>query len=286
VIRAGSQQARVAGYRKAYLSHGRDGRAGSQQARRAGTIKHAGGHYGAGGKGGYVSVGYGGRRGGGHAAAGYGTGGKGAYFDVRGTVYGSSGSYAIGVGYGQHAKYGYGGHHRYGRYRHYPYFRGYPYYASYYAYDPYYGYGVSVAYGWPYFSMGIYYSRPYRETPMVSDGLYARAAGSLEIDIEPGGAFVKIDGKAIGRARDFSSEASALSLAEGTHEVEIYRDGYMTLLLNLEIQAGGYYRLEERLFEGTGLDPRSSDQPVGYGPAPEEDAEEARDLQIDLMPSN
>ena len=122
-------------------------------------------------------------------------------------------------------------------------------------YGGYYGgyYGRYYApYSWGY---GGYYE----PTPAWRLARYREGTGAVEADIRPKKALVTLDGTPVGQARDFNGPWDLLVLRKGTHTVEFSAPGYMTLRVVLEVRAGGYYHVTERLLEGEGLDPRSSE---------------------------
>jgi hypothetical protein len=88
---------------------------------------------------------------------------------------------------------------------------------------------------------------------------YRNATGAVETDIRPKKALVTLDGTPVGQARDFNGPWDLLVLRKGTHTVEFSAPGYMTLRVVLEVKPGGYYHLTDRLLEGEGVDPRSSE---------------------------
>jgi hypothetical protein len=97
------------------------------------------------------------------------------------------------------------------------------------------------------------------------------APAGLETDVEPGKADVQLDGQHVGQARDFNGRWDLLWLSPGEHVVEFSREGYQTLQLSVEVQAGGYVKLQEKLQKGSGVDPRSSVATANQSPdtAPE-----------------
>lgn len=131
-------------------------------------------------------------------------------------------------------------------------FYGGPYYGGY--YGRYYG-GYYAPYSWGY---GGYYE----PTPAWRLARYRDGTGAVEVDIRPKKALVTLDGTPVGQARDFNGPWDLLVLRKGTHTVEFSAPGYMTLRVVLKVKPGGYYHFTERLLEGEGFDPRSS-EPVG-----------------------
>ncbi len=116
---------------------------------------------------------------------------------------------------------------------------------------PYYG-GYYAPYSWG-------YAGYYEPAPAWRVARYRSGTGAVEADIRPKKAQVTLDGTPVGQARDFNGPWDLLVLRKGTHTVEFSAPGYMTLRVVLEVKSGGYYHFTDRLLEGEGLDPRSSE---------------------------
>lgn len=158
---------------------------------------------------------------------------------------GSAGGSSTGAGHAAgRASYGYGhsGHHHGGYYG----------YGGYYGHLGYY-YGPYYPYSWWHWGWATvpYYAVPYAFA--VDD----EAPGAIETDIDPKRASVIVDGEWLGQARDYNGRFDPLWLEPGTHEVEFSRAGYMTLRRTIRVRPGMLARIEERLQEGAGEDPRS-----------------------------
>jgi len=123
-------------------------------------------------------------------------------------------------------------------------------------------------YGWPYY--GAYYAPYswgyaggyYAPVPSWRVARYRNSTGAVEIDIRPRKSQVTLDGAPVGQARDFNGPWDLLVLPKGTHLVEFSSPGHMTLKVVLEVRSGGYYHFTDRLLEGDGVDPRSSEPVV------------------------
>jgi len=147
------------------------------------------------------------------------------------------------AGHHRHVSVGFYGHH-YSRIH-----VGYGYYGR-----PYYG-GYYAPYSWG-------YAGYYAPAPAWRVARYRTATGAVEADIRPKKALVTLDGTPLGQARDFNGPWDLLVLRKGAHTVEFSAPGYMTLRVVLNVKPGGYYHLTDRLLEGEGLDPRSSEPVV------------------------
>jgi hypothetical protein len=91
-------------------------------------------------------------------------------------------------------------------------------------YDPYYGwYGMN-------YGGGYGGSRSYDDDR--SD------TGTLRLKVNPSAAKVYIDGVLQGVVDDFNGLSSSLEVTEGTHQLEIRGDGYVTLKAQVKIEAG------------------------------------------------
>jgi hypothetical protein len=82
--------------------------------------------------------------------------------------------------------------------------------------------------------------------------------GTVEIDVRPRKATVRLDGENVGRAKDYNGSWNVLVLEPGRYLLELERDGYRTLQIPLEVESAAHYHILERLEEGEGLDPRSA----------------------------
>lgn len=163
---------------------------------------------------------------------------------------GSRGGSSAGQASGR-ATYGYGGHGGYygGRYYGYGYGWGYGWGSPYYGY-PYWGWGWGSYWGPSYYRVPVYY--PAR----VGD---SHSPAIVETAVKPKKADVFVDGVKMGQARDYSGSWDVLYLKPGARSVEFRKDGFQTLRYDVKLRRGGYYRFEEKMQKGEGLDPRSDD---------------------------
>lgn len=146
------------------------------------------------------------------------------------------------AGYSHHVSVGYHGHH-YGSHH--------SSYAFGYYGGPYYG-GYYSPYSWR-------YAGNYEMAQAWQVARYRSGAGAVEVDIRPRKAQVILNGTPVGQARDFNGPRDLLILGQGAHTLEFSAPGYMTLRVALKVKAGGYVRFTDRLVEGEGLDPRSTE---------------------------
>jgi hypothetical protein len=102
----------------------------------------------------------------------------------------------------------------------------------------------------------------------------------VETAVKPKKASVSVDGQPWGAAKDFNGSWDRLYLAPGNHELEFNQAGYQTLRLHLKIEPGGFYRIDQRLQEGDGLDARSTEAP----PEPVRTAHSAAPVLPDTAP--
>jgi hypothetical protein len=157
------------------------------------------------------------------------------------------------------ATYGYGGGH-YGHHGH---------HYGYYGHGPYYGghYYLHAYAAWPW---GWWYgSPPYRT---VWRGVDPEVPGGIETDVQPKKAEVRLDGSFVGQARDYNGRWDVLWVEPGEHVLEFVKDGYMTLRVYLEVSPGTHVRIAERLQQGEGVDPRSTERPPAAPATPPERA--------------
>ncbi len=90
----------------------------------------------------------------------------------------------------------------------------------------------------------------------------------VTLHIKPAKAEVTVDGRTLGKARDFDSVRKPLWLKPGGHVVEIGRGGYQTLRLALDLEGGRGYDLSYGLNKGAGVDGRSSEHTKTPGAVP------------------
>ena len=155
------------------------------------------------------------------------------------------------------ASYGYGG----GGYHHggYSYYPG-GWYGGYGGYGWYGGFGWPYGYGW-YGPYGYGWHRPYAGpayrmvTVAVSPDRNAPAV--LETDVYPKKAHVLLNGDDLGKVKYFNGNWDRLPLPAGQHKLVFIAKGYRTLRVELEAEAGRFYRLDYRMQKGEGEDPRS-----------------------------
>ncbi len=148
------------------------------------------------------------------------------------------------------ASYGYGNRgYRYGGYSYYPggWYGGYGWYGPY-------GYGWYGPYGYGWY--GPYAGHRYRMvTVAVSPDRNAPAV--LETDVHPRKAHLILNGDDMGKVKYFNGNWDRLPLPPGQHTIEFRAKGYRTLKLEMETEAGRFYRLDYRMEKGEGEDPRS-----------------------------
>lgn len=150
-------------------------------------------------------------------------------------TYGYSGGYAYGPGYG----WGY------------PWYGG-GYYGGYY-WDPWW-------WGWPHASLGIgWYSAPYaiNASFVGSHEVASTFPAFIETPVSPAKAEVRLDGEAVGWAKDYNGRWDRLTVAPGRHLIEFSHPGFMTLRIAFDAQGGRSYRFERSLRTGDGVDPSS-----------------------------
>ncbi len=132
--------------------------------------------------------------------------------------------------YGHH--YGYG-HHYYGSHHGF--------------YGHHYGYS-----GYPY---GYYYGQSRYEMNKTILQAQAAGLGGLDLNVRPRKAQVYVDGQRLGKAGNFDGFPGYLWLEKGTHQLAIYRDGYLTVVRELTIIPGAIQRVKFRLAPGNSVPP-------------------------------
>jgi hypothetical protein len=90
----------------------------------------------------------------------------------------------------------------------------------------------------------------------------------MNLVIKPKKADVYVDGRLVGRAKDFDGYPGYLWLKEGSYEISLVRDGYVTFSDRIPVRTGQVVDVELRLEPGVSTPPRVSQTPVAE-PAPE-----------------
>ncbi len=75
--------------------------------------------------------------------------------------------------------------------------------------------------------------------------------------MKPKKAQLRVDGQVLGQARDYNGKWDLLYIEPGEHVFSFEAEGHMTLRLALEVKPGSYQRIDYRLQQGEGIDPRS-----------------------------
>ena len=133
--------------------------------------------------------------------------------------------------YGHHYSYG----HHYGGYGHH------------------YGYGGYGGYGYGGYGYGYYGATRHHQTVMAARLAGQSGLGGLDLSIRPKKADVYLDGEYVGKVRDFDGYPSYLWMKEGTHQLVIYRDGYLTVAQEFSIRPGVISKVKFRLQPGASV---------------------------------
>jgi len=97
------------------------------------------------------------------------------------------------------------------------------------------GYPVPYTYSYPY-PIPVYgYGAPRAEV-LITPG--TTAYGGVALEITPYDADVFVDGQYAGKVQDFDGTTQPLTLAAGTHRIEIQAPGYQPMTVDVGIQAG------------------------------------------------
>jgi hypothetical protein len=119
-------------------------------------------------------------------------------------------------------------------------------------------YGLGLGFYWtPYWTgntvwgpWGEYWGPSYPENgPSLSQALI-EGYGAVDMGVKPGRAEVWVDGRYVAEARDLDGSPSYLWLTAGNHEVEIYRDGYVTFVGEVEVRPGAITEMRVDLVRG------------------------------------
>jgi len=179
---------------------------------------------------------------------------------------GGSGGGGGGGGGGYHPSWGWGGSwgHRY------------PWYWNRYCW------GWPSCWGWGWGYWGPYWYDPGPAYPIYRTPYRPRSAsadlGALNLVIKPKKAEVYVDGRFVGRAKDFDGYPGYLWLEEGTYEITLVRDGYVTFADRVVIRTGQVIDMQLRLQQGLSTPARAPQAPiVEPGPAAQEEVATAQE---------
>lgn len=140
-------------------------------------------------------------------------------------------------------------------------------------------YWNSHCWGWPScWGWGWGYWGPYWHTPVAaaypmyrtpySPRTASADLGALNLVIKPKKSEVYVDGRFVGRAKEFDGYPGYLWLEEGSYEISLVRDGYVTFADRIAIQTGQVVDVKLRLQPGVSTPARFPVEPVAE-PEPE-----------------
>jgi len=102
--------------------------------------------------------------------------------------------------------------------------------------------------------------------------------GALNLVIKPKKSEVYVDGRFVGRAKDFDGYPGYLWLEEGTYEITLVRDGYVTFADRVVVRTGQVIDMELRLQQGLSTPARAPlASIVEPGPAAQEEVATAQE---------
>ena len=151
---------------------------------------------------------------------------------------------------------GWGGHHPSWGWGH-----RYPWYWNRYCW----GWPSCWGWGWGYWGPYWYYPPPAAyplDRTVYSPQSVAADLGALNLVIKPKKADVYVDGRFVGRAKDFDGYPGYLWLKEGSYEISLVRDGYVTFSDRIPVRTGQVVDVELRLEPGLSTPPRVSQTSV------------------------
>jgi hypothetical protein len=97
------------------------------------------------------------------------------------------------------------------------------------------GYPVPYSYSYPY-PIPVYGYRAPRAPVIVGPG--SPYYGAVALEINPADAEVYVDGSYAGYAGEFDGTQQPLTLAAGTHRIEVQAPGYAPLIIDVQVQPG------------------------------------------------
>jgi len=87
----------------------------------------------------------------------------------------------------------------------------------------------------------------------------------LDLSVRPRKAEVYVDGQRLGKAADFDGFPGYLWLEKGTHELALYRDGYLTVVQEFTIHPGVLQEVKFRLETGQSVPAHGLVAQLGVG---------------------
>src|SRR5262245_9630401 len=125
----------------------------------------------------------------------------------------------------------------------------------YWGWGGYWGWGWSGWWGWPGYAYYPPYYGYYGYAPDLPGPSYGPAP--IETDVTPGKTEVLLDGSSVGFAKDYDGRWDTLPVASGHHVIEFRKDGYRSLIVEIDARPGAHYRFDDVLVAGEGEDRRS-----------------------------
>ena len=116
-------------------------------------------------------------------------------------------------------------------------------------------YGYGYGYG-GYGGYGGYYGHSRYEIARATLQAQAAGLGGLDLNVRPRKAEVYVDGQRLGKAGNFDGYPGYLWLEKGTHQVAIYKDGYLTVVQEFTIRPGILQEVKFRLTPGKSVPPQ------------------------------
>ncbi len=130
------------------------------------------------------------------------------------------------------------------------------YYGHHYGYGHHgYGYGHHYRYSGYGYGYGNYYGHSRYEIARTTLQAQAAGLGGVELNVRPRKAQVYVDGQRLGKAGNFDGFPGYLWLEKGTHELALYKDGYLTVVQELTIIPGAIQEVKLRLAPGKSVPP-------------------------------
>ena len=121
--------------------------------------------------------------------------------------------------------------------------------------------GWPSCWGWGWGYWGPYWHAPLPAYPVVSRTPYSPRStstelGALNLVIKPKKADVYVDGRFVGRAKDFDGYPGYLWLEEGDYEITLVREGYVTFTDRIGVRTGNVVDVQLRLQPGLSTPPK------------------------------
>jgi hypothetical protein len=124
----------------------------------------------------------------------------------------------------------------------------------YYPYPTYFSYPYYVDYQFAY-DYPFAFTEPYSFRHDRLNRLAMAGKGEVDVRVKPDDARIYVDGKLVGEDGRSIRHPSRLSLPQGRHELIFYKEGYQTVVRDIDVKLGMSTRLKAKMQPGNAVLP-------------------------------